>query len=203
MKQNGRTYIGTAVHGYRSILKGDNSSVKLEIPKGLFGTIKCCIHTDIAPFLSQIPQSECLVAPIPEYHFTKSAHFQREEILPFRVLMQTPFNKMNKATFRLRHGDIYNSPKKAFDIVQKEPMSTDICCYSIEDGRIVIMTRTFSQFICTSCQKVCNAGARAFIFGGITKTPARIYTNIRVYLCGYLFKLDDFKMVIYFYFLYH
>ncbi len=200
LKKGGRTYIGTVVHGFKSMLQGDHSTVKLEIPEGLYGTIKGCIHTNIAPFMSHniIPDSECLVAPIPEYTFIQSPEYQSEVAEPFKITLLTPEqiakDKTEYLRIRVRHGDIHTTPVKV-RLMPENPTGTDSYSFRSYDRTIEISTRSFSQFICTVCKKYCSAGARVFIFGGITQISAKIYTRIRVYLCSFLYDLEDFKMV--------
>ena len=64
-----RTYFGVRVGGAGGILQGKASDVLLYISKGLQAFVYGYIHTDPGPFLQEIPEDHCLVAPIVEYHY--------------------------------------------------------------------------------------------------------------------------------------
>ena len=56
------------VKGEPCVVQAQNSQVKLQIPEGVHGAILANIHTNHARFVRHVPENNCLVSPICEYH---------------------------------------------------------------------------------------------------------------------------------------
>ena len=152
-----RTYFGIQVHGAGGVLQGKGSAVLLYISKGLWAFVYGYIHTDPSPFLQEIPEDHCLVAPIVEYHYeasndvTNKQHFFRIKV-PHCVSQ-----KEDLKSIQVHQGDIHMG-------ITFTKLPTTSSYFQVDEKYVTIYTRHFSQFICTSCNKICKGQGKAFMF---------------------------------------
>ena len=76
-----RTYFGVRVGGAGGILQGKASNALLYIPKSIQAFVYGHIHTNHGPFLQEIPEDHCLVAPIVEYHYEATKHLSNKNVI--------------------------------------------------------------------------------------------------------------------------
>ena len=181
-----RRFAGIRLLGRTAVLQAPQSSVKLYAPEGLDGFVYGHMHTDPAPFLYAIPESECLVSPVVDYHM-----FIKECIRPdksFKIFVPHCINNAKDLKhIKVRCGDIHRN-------VPFSELSSDD--FDVNITHITIHTKHFSQFICTSCNNVCRAEANALIFGSMSPmwhTPTT--AALRLYIASTLYTTQDFKKV--------
>ena len=190
-----RTYFGVRVHGTGGILQNKASNVLLYISKGLHAFVYGYIHTDPGPFLQEIPEDHCLVAPIVEYHYEATNDLSNRQLF-FKIKVPHCVTRKEDLRFiRVQQGDIHNDiPFTQLELTavgeieidkwanlkftranwsylrvsQFTQLPTSSSYFQVDNKYITIYTRHFSQFICTSCAQVCRGQGRAFMFGKIT-----------------------------------
>ena len=139
------TFYGTRVYGSRTVLKAPDSDMKLHVPLHVEAFVYGHAHTGIQHFLSHIPEDECLVSPIAEYHCVYKNEKQDKSKHKFKIILPHCIRDRDAlSSFRVRYGDI--SKNKPFE---------EINWFQVDDSYITIYTNAFSQFICTSCQRIC------------------------------------------------
>ena len=186
-----KSFIAARVNGRGGILQGAHSDVWLNIPEGLRGVVYGCVHTDPWPFLNAIPDNECLVAPIVEYHFTPDRCRQNKNkmfVVKIRHCVKEP---SDLSGIVIRHGDIHNN-------LEFETAPTPACFYEVDEQFITIYTTGFSQFICTrpGCVQSCVGQAKAFVFGKILPyTSQAPVASLRLYVCSPLHDIKDYENV--------
>ena len=179
--------MGIQVNGKSAVLQAPDSAVRLHVPKGLYAFIMGHVHTEAKPFHHVIPDGECLVSPIVEYLYISKQEAPKNTW--FMITVPHCLEKNDINTIKVRHGDIHkNIP---FMVVPSKD-----CYFEVDEEHITIFARHFSQFICTSCKKVCHGQAKVFIFGSTSPSKHRPRTSaLRSYACSPLFRIIDFKMV--------
>ncbi len=201
VQKNHKLYYGATSIREELTLTAPNSGVSLHVPKTT-ATILCHIHTSPSAFLDIIPDSECLIGPIPEFHSivhgVNDSYLDTWYTIRIRHCIQ---NKDKLKHIRVRHGDIYKTGQ--FSMVPCH--TTDLknidasidCYYHADTEYVTIHTRHFSQFICTTCEKMCDGKAKTFLFGSHlpVEVPFMI-TNVRVYVCSPLYDIEDYRKVI-------
>ena len=75
------------VKGEPCVVQAENSQVQLHVPKGVHGAILANIHTNNARFMHHVPDNDCLVSPICEYHLQQP---YREQSLHERLKIPIP-----------------------------------------------------------------------------------------------------------------
>ena len=179
---------GIRVRGESAVLQAPKSAVKLYIPEGLDAYVSGTVHTDPTPFLHAIPQSECLISPIVEYHLVSDDKLGN---IWFKIKVPHCLRKWGDLkSIKVKHGDIHKG-------VPFTELPSRNCHYEVDLNHITIHTQGFSQFICTSCKNICQAEARAFIFGSISPLieTRPITAALRLYLTSALFKIQDYNQV--------
>ena len=148
-----KTFYGTRAYGEEAILKAPDSNVRLRVPLKAEAFVYGHAHTGIQHFLSHIPENECLVAPIAEYHCVYKNENQHKNEYLFEIMIPHCIRDRDAlSSFRVRHGDIYKN--KPFE---------EINWFQVDDSYITIYTNEFSQFICTSCERICYGQGKAFV----------------------------------------
>ena len=175
------------VFGQGGILKYPDSAVELMIPKGLKGFVMGHVHTDVKPFVHAIPENECVIAPVAEYKVCM------KRLAPSSIFLIKVPHCLTKTkdleTVVVRHGNIHTE-----STFKKLPTLTSY--FEVDQKFITIHTTSFSQFICTSCNKTCYCQGKAFVFGNILQYPDKPpTTSVRLYVCSPLYQLEDYEKV--------
>ena len=175
--------------GTGGILQGKASEVRLHIPKEANGFTCGYIHTDPGPFLQHIPQNHCLVAPIVEYHHYATNCINNTQLW-FKIKIPHSIRQKQDLQFiQVHHGHIH----KGIDFT-KLPSHSSL--FLVDDKYITICTRQFSQFIFTSCKRICKYQGVTFIFGKVSVWPGNpLKAALRLYLCSHLFSIKDYSEV--------
>ncbi len=169
-------------------------------PKGAQGTIWCYVHTDPRPFLPYIPKNECLIAPIVDYHLSSGAQTNSG----WFIIKVPHCQKLNHSSVKVRHGNVYERSAGHFRTLDQYQTEADgfaapgslSAFFTVHSHYILICTKTFSQFICTSCDLVCQGQGQAFVFGKMLKdTAAGSVTSLRLYTCSPLHVIKDYREV--------
>ena len=69
MVKSHKCYICKRAYGKETVVRDLNSEVELHVPDLVKGLILAHTYTSFTQFLDIIPEKECFVSPIPEYHF--------------------------------------------------------------------------------------------------------------------------------------
>ena len=182
-----KTFYGTRVYGSGTILKAPDSDMRLHVPPDVEAFVYGHAHTGIQHFLPHIAEDECLVAPIAEFHCVYKNEKLDQSKNPFKITIPHCVSDRDAlSSIRVTHGDIYKN--KPFQ---------EINWFQVDDSYITIYTSSFSQFICTSCQRICYGHGKAFVFGNLIKYPSlQPLSSVRLYLCSPLYNIKDFRKVI-------
>ena len=184
-----RTYFGVRVHGAGGVLQSKASDVLLYISKGLQAFVYGYIHTDTGSFLQEIPEDHCLVAPIVEYHYEATNDVTNKKLF-FRIKVpHCVSQKDDLKSIQVKHGDIHKGVT-----FTRLPISSSY--FQVDEKYVTIYTRHFSQFICTSCNKICKGRGKAFMFGRVM--PLQTIPSVaalRLFLCSPLLDITDYKKV--------
>ena len=221
------------MHGAGGILQGKESGVLLYIPKGINAFVYGHVHTDPGPFLQEIPEDHCLVAPIVEYHYVATEDIRNKQcwfkiIVPHCVTeikklgqLEVWHGNIKKNSHSISRGNIVSAgleytavgdsginERGDLKYVRTGPywsntsishftqLPTSNSYFQVNDKYITIHTRHFSQFICTSCNKICKGRGNAFIFGRVTPRKTISSTaSLRMYVCSPLHSIIDYKKV--------
>ena len=180
------TFYGTRVYGTGTVLKAPDSDVRLNILPDVEAFVYGHAHTGIQHFLPHIPEDECLVAPITEYHCDYKNENQDKSLNLFKIIIPHCIRDRDAlSSIRVRHGNIYKN--KPF---QK------ISWFRVDESYITIYTNEFSQFICTSCQRICHGQGIAFVFSNLIKYPSlQPLSSVRIYMCSPLYNINEYRKV--------
>ena len=187
IRKGKKQFTGICLLGQKDVPQEPQSAVQLNIPEGQKGFISGHVHTDLAPFLDAIPDSECPVSPIVEYNFQNGQKEPGEnggdlfEINIPHVIK----NEEDRKKIIVWHGDVHK--KIPFTKYDK---------YTVHEKHITVYTSHFSQYMCTVCSESCQGNAKVFIFGHMTPlNHPPLKSTVRIYICNPLYEIQDFKKV--------
>ncbi len=204
LTKGGRRYIGTATYGLSCTLQEEVSDVKLTIPAGLHCNVIGHIHTHTQDILKQIPDGECLIAPVPDYTSVIKHKQTGQEMFEIK-LKHCVEEQQDLKNILVRTGDIHNNipfssipratffrPQGYFPYLERPVQSY----YKVDDTYITIYTQHFCQFLCTLCSEECKGEVQALLFGSHFMVNDSTLAHVSMlYLCGPLFSINDFKKV--------
>ena len=204
--------MGTMVHGKGTIEIQTNTDVFLEIPHGIQGVIIAAVHTDPSPFLSVIPDNECIIAPIVTLSYRpRSEEYSLEKLIAnsedhFTVHIPHIVQE-NKDSITVRCQSLIEpteSDKSVHRHVQTLPrrgnnlkISSKGTITTSDNGQsdeILIETQQFCNYISTSTECKCEKEALGLIYGGF-EGQAKNYAKMKVYLASSLYQKKAFRGV--------
>ena len=169
-------------------------SVNLQIPDTT-GTsyFSANIHLDRSLFAEVIPDNECLVAAIPEFHSFPEKTLPTNKFYKIR-LEHCLKSAEERRWLVVRYGCLKTGQK--FEEILHFPQSTgDAAFYEVDERYVTIYTHHFTEFICTVCKKSCEQRARMFIFGSLKQMNNSTHVTIRPYMCSSLYSTEIFRKV--------
>ncbi len=185
----------TSVYGEGLDIKLPGSDVRVQIPKGEYGTLKGYVECDPTHFLEHIPESECLVAPIADFTFSPFTAKLDTYAGKMKIcLKHTVNNQENLKYLRVRKGNIQNGGP--FEIIpRKVPAGSGGTYWEADTNDLIITARHCTQFICTSCKRNCDNNLQAFMTGAMKTTGQTKFAEARLFLCPSLYRIEDYKSV--------
>ncbi len=177
-------YFCKRVHGQKTRLQDENSDVILFVPEDKHGLLIGCIHTELTPFLTTVPDTECFVSPVPEFQFFPDA---TQGTTRKHFTVQIPYSGGSIDQLKVYHGDIYRK------IPFTRLANADFDCHPSKNA-VDIHTRHFSQFICTMCKNDRKAQLRALIYGSVFPFCNEYKSVLKVHLGSSLYVLRDFPV---------
>ena len=198
------------VKGEPCVVQAENSQVKLHVPDGVHGTIVANVHTNHARFMHHIPEKDCLVAPVCEYHLQQPYReaalcgkygFLIPPPLPenvkYRIEMPHIIEDVEKVRphIRVRHGNLHSGIpplEKHSAKTHKGKMS-----HNINENFVTIHTGHFSGYIVTAKGiKCCGQRAKVHLFAALRNIfEAKPLATVKVYLSSIHSNIDDFQFV--------
>ncbi len=197
--KNHKKFVTTVSLGEARILQAPDSDVSLSIPKGAPGIYFMTVYTDFSKSLTFFQNDECAVAPMVEVNTVGTPKVNTEGTpnrlftltIPHCVKSQKLWkfikvNKYDKDYFAV------SVKRLVFDLLQPQEEG-----FLVRKNFIKIHTKSFSHFVCTSCNKTCRAAILMFIFTKLSPwvDEAITTTDIKAFLCCDLYNIKDFKNV--------
>ena len=197
MEKNYRTYIGTVCRREVGTLQGPDSDVILHIPESVNGVIIGCVHTSPSEFVGAIPEEECIIAPMTEYHYYPFS--EKEKLKNHNFIINIPHclpEKSKQEFLKVRYSDA-NTGEKFIEVARYHKNIKQDMFYMVDKNFINIHTPHFTKF-CPSCgQQYCCETAMVFLFGNIQPSNLLSTVTFQPFLCSFLYNIEDYRRVIY------
>ena len=190
MEKGFQKYIGTVSREEVGTLQGPDSDVILHIPGSVNGVIIGCVHTNLSEFVGVIPEEECIIAPMTEYHYYP---FKGEETLKEqKFIINIPHCLPEESQWddvKVRMGD-----SKFVTIERLNESTQQETYFTVDENFIAISTSHFSK-ICPSCrQHCCYDKAILLVFGSLQPLPISA-ASVRPFFCGIHYNIEDYRQV--------
>ena len=188
-------YIPRQTEGTKSYtILNPSPSVSLRIPDvGQARYFSTVIHLDRAHFVRVIPNNECLVAAIPEFHSFP------EQTLPdnnfYQIKLEHCLKSAEERKMLIVRQGCLRSRNKFEQIPHFIQAKQNAAFYEVDEHYITIHTHHFTEFICTVCNKVCEQRARMLIFGSLNHVNDSTKVTVRPFVCSSLYSIDIYRKV--------
>ena len=198
MMKNHKQYIGTVCHGKARFLQAPDSEVSLDIPDGSTGVYVMGTHIDFSRFSNFVEDAECFVSPVVEIeHKNLDNDIADKELKLHTVTIPHCLrNRSQLGRIKVRRGKSSNGVSFKHILHMDESHSIDQC-YFVDSKNITILSREFSEFVCTSCNTTCQGTIKLFLFGKLNTWEMKNLTTVQIksFLCSPLFRIAEFRDV--------
>ena len=200
MQKGSRMYTGILCNGGGGVLQGPGSDVQLHIPQNVHGLVIGCVCTNNSEFSKQIPDNECIIAPMVEFELHSILPHNTHEHEPRHHYMITiPHCVDDDSAWDLIKVKKFNSnnTNELVDITQYDARQSQETFYVIEEQCIRIYTKHFCNIICSTCQQSkCRDSIMVFFYGLIRPTQeGQTSILIKLFFCSFLFSIADYREV--------
>ncbi len=159
MTKGYKEYIGTtSAYGKMNTLQALDSDVILTIPKGIRATVIAHIHTHTQDILQNIPDGECLIAPVPDYSCIVRHRENDNDMFEVKIRHCAA---QNWRRIIVSCGDIHNGVPFTKMKKRNKFSPKDGNHYTVDKKFITIYTSHFCQFLCTLCGEQCRGEIQA------------------------------------------
>ena len=197
--KNYKDYLVSVVHGEGSVVTYTETDVTIEVTHNIRTVLMQHSQTNFESVRKAIPQKECLISPVVEFHILELAAAEEPEGHRYRYKATIPHylsRRHNPSCVKVRYGNI-NKPESLRMLRKGNPEKENLPCYKIGRKNITIYCNHFCDVVCTSTQKVCTSKILALPFGRIGQDSCNIqtFTKVETYVCSYLYGDKKLKQV--------
>ena len=202
------------VKGVPCKIQAAKSKVILHVPEGVNGAILANIHTNVSRFSKHIPENDCLIAPICEYHLQPYVQEQlslgdrnNDSQISSNIEHSSPKMKYKieiphivtdvekvRPHLKVRHGNLHSGVL----VMDDDPHDDqgEKVEYHIDDKYVTILTSHFSGYIITAEGiNCCGQTANLLFFGSLRNRPyakPQAMATVKVFISN---KMEDYQNV--------
>ena len=179
------------ISGKSCIVQGPNSETLLHVPEGVFAALLGNIHTNSSNFSQHIPQDDCLVAPICEYHLQPFIGRTLPHSAVYKLQVPHIVRDLSvRKHVRVRYGDLHSNA--VLPVYQLENDK-----FEIDEKYVTIYATHFSGYIVTAEGiNCCSKSANMLTFGLLANNPEEgPLVTVKIYLSSILSKIKDYQEV--------
>ena len=190
-----RVQIVEFIHGSAVTIQALNSDVILHVPDGVYGIILGNIHADHWRFRHLVPENDCIIGPMCEFHFKGSA-------IPvgarFRILVPHIVTNVvaNLAHIKVQHQRAnHEAFVDAFPTPKFPPQDSKAVYYNVETEHIEISSPHFCKFLVTAeAINCCSRSVEMLVFSKMVP-GSEPFADVRFYFGSPHFKYEDYRQV--------
>ena len=187
------------VNGEPCSIRDLNSDVILHVPKGVYGAIVANVHTNNARFMHHIPQGDCLVSPVCEFHLQPSLYKSFPQIEKFKIQIPHIVKDLTKVGhfIRMWYGNLHSGVPALIENKSVLGYSNEIGQYDMDDKYVTIYTSHFSGFIVTAeAINCCAQSARVLLFCSLANDPGEApIAKVKVFFSSIHSDIKDYQSV--------
>ena len=171
--KNYKDYCVSVVHGEGSVVTYCDSDVTLEVTHNMRTVVMQHSRTNFESVRKAIPQKECLISPVVEFHTLELAG--PEELVGHRYRYKATIphylsRRHNLSCVKVRYGDI-NKPESLRMLRKGNPEKENLPCYKIGRKNITIYCNHFCDVVCCIIGQQTNV-----VVSNETNEDVRMYT---------------------------
>ena len=183
------------VRGVPCTIQGPDSEVLLHVPEGINAAVLANIHTNHAKFLDHIPENDCVVSPICEYHLQPFIGSKLPTDIIYTLQVPHVVSDVPEARKSLK---IQHISTERAALINKGDLRKKPERYEIDEKYVTIYTSHFCAYIVTA--KIvdhCSGNANILLFGDLSQDPEteRSEATVKVYFSSIHSEISDYRSV--------
>ena len=190
-----RVQIVEIIHGSALTIQALYSDVILHVPDGVYGIILGNIHTDHGRFRHLVPENDCIISPICEFHFHGSTIQPKPK---FRLLVPHILRNIEKTAryiqvkFQLKQDGVLQQAKHS----NSHPLASNDVIYELHSHYVEILTDHFTKFLVTTEEiECCCHSALVLVFSRMNRESSPTIADIRIRFASLLYEKQDYLHV--------
>ena len=184
------------MHGSAVTIQALHSDVILHVPDGVYGIILGNIHTDHWRFRHLVPENDCIISPICEFHFHGSNTQPKPKftlLIPHIVVNIERTSQYIKVKFQMKQGEVL---QKAKHFTLGAPVTAGEVFYKTHNGYIEILTDHFTKFFVTAKEiECCCHSALVLVFSKMNCESDPHIADVGVCFASLHYKTQDYLQV--------
>ena len=175
-------------------IKDSLSDISLEVATGVKSLVMQSVNMDFQLLRKIIPATECLVAPVVQFHMTDQVDQEVTKGCKYKITIPHYLTRHHSLpSMRVRYGNL-KRPLMMMEPPEMDPGNQTFPCFEVNKKSIIVYANHFCPVVCTSTQKVCTSKILAIPFGWIgTGSEPQTDMKLKTYLCSYLYSNNYLK----------
>ena len=184
------------IHGSAVTIQALHSDVILHVPDGVYGIILGNIHTDHWRFRHLIPENDCIISPICEFHFHGSTIQPKPKfrlLIPHILCNTEKTARYIQVKFQQKQGGVLQQAKH---LNSQYPVASNDVIFELHSRNVEILTDHFSEFLITAKEiECCCHSALVLVFSRMNCESNPTIADIGICFASLHFKIQDYLQV--------
>ena len=192
-----KEFLVARTFGKKVKIKDSLSDISLEVATGVKTLVMQSVNMDFHFLRKIIPATECLAAPVVEFHMEDHIKQEVTEGCKYKITIPHYLTRHHSlSSVRVRYGNL-RRPLMMMEAQERDPEKQTFPCFEVNKKSIIVYANHFCPVVCTSTQKVCTSKILAIPFGwiGTLGSDSDTHLKVKTYLCSYLYKNSDLNLV--------
>ena len=197
VRKNSKEFLAARTFGNKVKIKDSLSDICLEVASGVKTLVMQSVNMDFHFLRKIIPATECLAAPVVEFHMDDHINQQVTEGCKYKITIPHYLTRHHSlSSVRVRYGNL-RRPLMMMEAQERVLEKQMFPCFEVNRKSIIVYANHFCPMVCTSTQKVCTSKIIAIPFGwiGTLGYDSDTHLKVKTYLCSYLYKNSDLNRV--------
>ena len=197
IRKNNKEFLVARTFGKKVKIKDPLSDISVEVATGVRSLVMQSMNMDFHLLRKVIPVTECLAAPVVEFHMDDLIKQEVTEGCKYKITIPHYLTRQHSlSSVRVRYGNL-RCPLMMMEAPERDPGNQKFPCFEVNKKSIIVYANHFCPVVCTSTQKVCTSKILAIPFGwiGTLGYDSDTHLKVKTYLCSYLYKNSDLNGV--------
>ena len=164
VRKNNKEFLAARTFGKKVKIKDPLSDISLEVASGVKSLVMQSVNMDFHFLRKVIPVTECLAAPVVEFHMDDHIKQEVTEGCKYKITIPHYLTRHHSlSSVRVRYGNL-RCPLMMMEAQERDPEKQKFPCFEVNKKSIIVYANHFCPVVCTSTQKVCTSKILAIPF---------------------------------------